>query len=155
MKPNFAKLIERVESLSVLDATHDHRHGISFEQLRRVDPFADEEDFRLMTGKEAVDVLGDLWDAGGYHLLGDSELSAEAFTFGCIFGDEIAAWLLEEAVKVVKVDRSYEMKEPPTDREITPRLAEQLYESRHDVLTNFRRLVAGYVGWQGRVEVTQ
>ena len=91
MKPNFAKLIERVESLSVLDATHDYRHGISFEQLRRVDPLADEEDFRLMTGEEAVDVIELLWEEGGYGLLCDPGLSAEAFVFGCIFGEEIAA----------------------------------------------------------------
>jgi len=151
MKPNFAKLIERVESLSVLDATHDYRHGISFEQLRRVDPLADEEDFRLMTDSEAIDVLEALWEERGYGLLcHDPVLSAEAFVFGCIFGEEIAAWLLEEAAMVAKVDRSHEMTEAPTDREITPRLAEQLSKAAHDTLGNFRRLVAGYVGWRGR-----
>lgn len=153
MTPSLTKqerMIERVSRLSQIGPKGvQFRCGVSLADYQRSDPFASPEDLQTLQPDTAAAILRELWTEDGYDLLTDRALAMEAFAFRCVFGEGVAAWLLSETARMEKVDRSYEIHEPPEGFEVTKVLAELLAQNKN-ALAVFRMLEAGYIGWMNR-----
>lgn len=145
------EIADRIQMLASCFVPGSRRFGVSDEMLNESDPFASIEE---LTEKEAIALLQQQWSDGLYGEIGTGDVAVEAFIFGCSFGHSITAWLLSEAFRMEKVDRSYVMTEPPAGIELTSELAKQISGRGQEILQPFRNLKAGYVGWLTRVART-